>query len=135
MAGQSLGRLRRFIRGPELRCSFSHAGEARERLCPNAVFVSPDFTPYRVGSRSVREIFKRHTDLTEPLSLDEAYLDVTENKTGLAATTLAVRTIHQQIRQELNLTASAGVAPNKFLAKLASGWRNPIGCLSSNLRT
>ena len=78
-------------------------------------------------SRSVREIFNRHTDLMEPLSLDEAYLDVTENKTGLATATLVARTIREQIRQELHLTASAGVAPNKFLAKLASDWRKPDG--------
>jgi DNA polymerase IV len=96
-----------------------------ERLCPDAIFVPPDFTRYRAVSRSVREIFKRHTDLVEPLSLDEAYLDVTENKTGLATATLVARTIREQIRQELNLTASAGVAPNKFLAKLASDWRKP----------
>jgi DNA polymerase-4 len=75
----------------------------------------------------VREIFKRHTDLIEPLSLDEAYLDVTENKTGLPTATLVARTIREQIRQELNLTASAGVATNKFLAKLASDWRKPDG--------
>src|SRR5450755_3212685 len=100
-----------------------------ERLCPDAVFVPPDFTRYREVSRSVREIFKRHTDLIEPLSLDEAYLDVTGNKTGLATATLVARTIREQIRQELNLTASAGVAPNKFLAKLASDWRKPDGLL------
>src|ERR1017187_9515960 len=98
-----------------------------ERLCPGAVFVPPDFTRYRQVSRSVREIFTRHTDLMEPLSLDEAYLDVTQNKTGLATATLVARTIREQIRQELNLTASAGVAPNKFLAKLASDWRKPDG--------
>ena len=98
-----------------------------ERLCPDAVFVPPDFTRYRVVSRNVREIFKRHTDLIEPLSLDEAYLDVTENKTGLATATLVARKIREQIREELNLTASAGVAPNKFLAKLASDWRKPDG--------
>jgi DNA polymerase-4 len=98
-----------------------------ERMCPDAIFVPPDFTRYRTVSRSVREIFKRHTDLIEPLSLDEAYLDVTENKTGLATATLVARTIREQIRQELNLTASAGVAPNKFLAKLASDWRKPDG--------
>ena len=98
-----------------------------ERLCPDAAFVPPDFTRYRQVSRSVREIFKRHTDLIEPLSLDEAYLDVTENKTGLATATLVARTIRQQIREELSLTASAGVAPNKFLAKLASDWRKPDG--------
>ena len=98
-----------------------------ERLCPDAVFVPPDFTRYRVVSRSVREIFQRHTDLIEPLSLDEAYLDVTENKTGLATATLVARKIREQIREELNLTASVGVAPNKFLAKLASDWRKPDG--------
>ena len=75
----------------------------------------------------MREIFQRHTDLIEPLSLDEAYLDVSQNKTGLATATLVARTIREQIRQELNLTASAGVAPNKFLAKLASDWRKPDG--------
>src|SRR5437773_9092487 len=98
-----------------------------ERLCPEAIFIAPDFTRYRAVSRSVREIFQRHTDLIEPLSLDEAYLDVTENKTGLPTATLVARTIREQIRQELNLTASAGVAPNKFLAKLASDWRKPDG--------
>jgi DNA polymerase IV len=98
-----------------------------ERLCPAAIFVAPDFTRYRAVSTSVREIFERHTDLIEPLSLDEAYLDVTENKTGLPTATLVARTIREQIRQELNLTASAGVAPNKFLAKLASDWRKPDG--------
>jgi DNA polymerase-4 len=98
-----------------------------ERLCPGATFVPPDFTRYRAVSRSTREIFKRHTDLVEPLSLDEAYLDVTENKSGLRTATLVARTIREQIRQELNLTASAGVAPNKFLAKIASDWRKPDG--------
>jgi DNA polymerase-4 len=98
-----------------------------QRLCPEAIFVPPDFTRYRAASHKVREIFKRHTDLIEPLSLDEAYLDVSQNKTGLATATLVARTIREQIRQELNLTASAGVAPNKFLAKLASDWRKPDG--------
>src|SRR3989475_11911393 len=98
-----------------------------ERLCPAAIFIAPDFTRYRAVSHSVREIFKRHTDLIEPLSLDEAYLDVTENKTGLPTATLVARTIGEQIRQELNLTASARVAPNKFLAKLASDWRESDG--------
>jgi DNA polymerase IV len=98
-----------------------------ERLCPDAIFVPPDFVRYRAVSHSVREIFKRHTDLIEPLSLDEAYLDVTENKTGLPTATLVARTIREQIRHELNLTASAGVATNKFLAKIASEWRKPDG--------
>src|SRR6201987_3043955 len=98
-----------------------------ERLCPNAVFLPPDFPRYRAVSHQVREIFKRHTDLIEPLSLDEAYLDVSENKTGLPTATQVAVTIREQIRTELHLTASAGVAPNKFLAKIASDWRNPDG--------
>jgi DNA polymerase IV len=98
-----------------------------ERLCPDAVFVPPDFTRYKAVSLAVREIFQRHTDAVEPLSLDEAYLDVTVNKTGLPTATLVAKTIRRQIREELNLTASAGVAPNKFLAKIASDWKKPDG--------
>jgi DNA polymerase IV len=98
-----------------------------ERLCPDVIFVPPDFPRYRAVSRAVREIFSRHTDLIEPLSLDEAYLDVTENKTGLPTATRVARMIRGQIREELQLTASAGVAPNKFLAKIASDWRKPDG--------
>jgi DNA polymerase IV len=98
-----------------------------ERLCPQAIFVPPDFTRYRAVSRATRDIFLQHTHLVEPLSLDEAYLDVTENKTGLPTATRVARAIRQQIRDELNLTASAGVAPNKFLAKIASDWRKPDG--------
>ncbi len=98
-----------------------------QRLCPDGIFLPPDFPRYRAVSKNVHEIFQRHTDLIEPLSLDEAYLDVTVNKTGLPTATLVARTIRGQIRQELNLTASAGVAPTKFLAKLASDWRKPDG--------
>ena len=98
-----------------------------ERLCPNAIFLPPDFPRYRAVSRQVREIFERHTDLIEPLSLDETYLDVSENKTGLPTATQVARTIREQIRSELRLTASAGVAPNKFLAKIASDWKKPDG--------
>jgi DNA polymerase IV len=98
-----------------------------ERLCPNAVFLPPDFPRYREVSRQAHEIFKRHTDLIEPLSLDEAYLDVSENKTGLPTATQVARMIRAQIRSELSLTASAGVAPNKFLAKIASDWKKPDG--------
>lgn len=98
-----------------------------QRLCPNAIFVAPDFTRYRAVSRNVHSILERHTDLIEPLSLDEAYLDVTDNKLGLPTATLVARTIREQIRKELDLTASAGVAPNKYLAKLASDWRKPDG--------
>ena len=96
-----------------------------ERLCPEAIFIPPDFVRYKQASRGVREIFERHTDIIEPLSLDEAYLDVTTNKTGLPTATLVAKTIRQQIREELNLIASAGVAPNKFLAKIASDWKKP----------
>ena len=98
-----------------------------EHLCPDAVFVPPDFTRYRAVSRQVREIMLRHTDLVEPLSLDEAYLDVTANKTGLATATAVAQAIRAAIREETSLTASAGVAPNKFLAKIASDWRKPDG--------
>jgi DNA polymerase-4 len=98
-----------------------------ERLCPEAVFIPPDFPRYRAVSQSAREIFSRHTDLIEPLSLDEAYLDVTENKMSLPTATRVARIIREQIREELHLTASAGVAPNKFLAKIASDWKKPDG--------
>jgi len=97
------------------------------RLCSQAVFIPPDFTRYKAVSLAVREIFSRHTDLIEPLSLDEVYLDVTENKMGLPTATRVAIKIREEIRQELNLTASAGVAPNKFLAKIASDWKKPDG--------
>lgn len=98
-----------------------------QRLCPNAVYVPPDFNRYREVSRQVRQVYARHTDLIEPLSLDEAYLDVTVNKTGLASATDVARVIRSEILQETRLTASAGVAPNKFLAKIASDWNKPDG--------
>src|SRR5271167_1906438 len=98
-----------------------------ERLCPEAIFIPPDFVRYRAVSAAVRNIFQRHTDLIEPLSLDEAYLDVTENKIQLPTATRVAKMIRQQIREELHLTASAGVAPNKFLAKIASDWKKPNG--------
>lgn len=98
-----------------------------ERLCPHAVFVPPDFSRYKAVSRQVRDIFSRHTDLIEPLSLDEAYLDVTATKTGLPSATETAQAIRAAIREETDLTASAGVAPNKFLAKIASDWNKPDG--------
>ncbi|MEZ0470988.1 DNA polymerase IV [Luteimonas salinilitoris] len=98
-----------------------------ERLCPDAVFVPPDFTRYKTASRQVREIFLRHTDLVEPLSLDEAYLDVTAPKLPAPSATATAEAIRAQIREETALTASAGVAPNKFLAKIASDWNKPDG--------
>ena len=98
-----------------------------ERLCPDAIFVPPDFARYKAVSRQVREIFLRHTELVEPLSLDEAYLDVTSHLGGAALATDVARQIRAQIREETALTASAGIAPNKFLAKIASDWRKPDG--------
>lgn len=97
-----------------------------ERLCPQAIFVPPDFGRYKAVSRQVREIFARHTDLIEPLSLDEAYLDVTTS-TALPSATATAEAIRAAIRAETQLTASAGVAPNKFLAKIASDWNKPDG--------
>ncbi|MEO5830392.1 MAG: DNA polymerase IV, partial [Rhodanobacter sp.] len=98
-----------------------------ERLCPQLVFVPPDFVRYKAVSRQIREIFARHTELIEPLSLDEAYLDVTVTKTGLSSATATAEAIRAAIREETALTASAGVAPNKFLAKIASDWNKPDG--------
>jgi DNA polymerase-4 len=98
-----------------------------ERLCPQAVFVPPDFTRYKAVSRQVRGIFERYTDLVEPLSLDEAYLDVTANAGGLPSATATAESIRAAIREETSLTASAGVAPSKFVAKIASDFRKPDG--------
>ncbi|MGY0504113.1 DNA polymerase IV [Luteimonas sp. e5] len=98
-----------------------------ERLCPQAVFVPPDFPRYKAVSRQIRAIFARHTDLIEPLSLDEAYLDVTRPKQDLGSATAIARRIRDEIRAETRLTASAGIAPNKFLAKIASDWNKPDG--------
>ena len=98
-----------------------------ERLCPDAVFVPPDFVRYKAVSKQVREIFERHTDLIEPLSLDEAYLDVTAPKRDLGSATAIAIDIRNAIREETQLTASAGIAPNKFLAKIASDWNKPDG--------
>ena len=98
-----------------------------ERLCPQLIFVPPDFVRYKAVSRQVREIFARHTELIEPLSLDEAYLDVTTTLSGLPSATATAEAIRTAIREETELTASAGVAPNKFLAKIASDWNKPDG--------
>jgi len=98
-----------------------------ERLCPQAVFVPPDFARYKAVSRQVRGIFLEHTDLVQPLSLDEAYLDVTEPKQPSPSATATAQAIRAQIRERTGLTASAGVAPNKFLAKIASDWNKPDG--------
>jgi len=97
------------------------------RLCPKLVIVRPDFQHYRAVSREVMEILRACTPLVEPLSLDEAYLDVTQNAWGEPLAQEVARRLKQQIREATGLTASAGVAPNKFLAKIASGWRKPDG--------
>jgi len=99
-----------------------------KRLCPDGTFIHPNFDKYREVSRQIRNIFERHTPLVEPLSLDEAYLDVTEELTGIPTATETAETIRREIKLETQLTASAGVAPNKFLAKIASDWRKPDGC-------
>lgn len=98
-----------------------------ERLCPDAIFVPPDFARYKAVSRQIREIFDAHSELVEPLSLDEAYLDVTDNLQGLPSATAVAESIRASIRAATALTASAGVAPVKFLAKIASDWNKPDG--------
>jgi DNA polymerase-4 len=97
------------------------------RLCPSLVVVPPDFPRYCAASNAVFGLFREVTPLVEPLSLDEAYLDVTENAWGEPLATKVARRLKERIRREINLTASAGVAPNKFLAKIASGWKKPDG--------
>jgi DNA polymerase-4 len=97
------------------------------RLCPELAIVRPDFRRYKAESERVMAILRSCTALVEPLSLDEAYLDVTENLWGEPLATEVARRLKQRIREETGLTASAGVAPNKFLAKIASGWQKPDG--------
>src|SRR3954469_1577599 len=97
------------------------------RLCPSLVIVRPDFGRYRAASQAVFAIFRGVTPLVEPLSLDEAYLDVTENVWGETLGQTVARRIKEEIKSATRLTASAGVAPNKFLAKIASGWKKPDG--------
>jgi DNA polymerase-4 len=97
------------------------------RLCPSLIIVPPDFSRYKAASTVVFKIFREVTPLVEPLSLDEAYLDVTENAWGESLATPVARRLKDRIRAETGLTASAGVAPNKFLAKIASGWKKPDG--------
>lgn len=97
------------------------------RLCPQLILIPPHFDLYKEESRKVREILERFTQKIEPLSLDEAYLDVTDCKQFNGSATLIAQEIRRLIFVELNLTASAGVAPNKFLAKIASDWKKPNG--------
>ena len=97
------------------------------RLCPELLIVRPDFARYRAASQKVMEILRSCTPLVEPLSLDEAYLDVTQNLWNEPLASVVARQLKTKIFEETGLTASAGVAPNKFLAKIASGWRKPDG--------
>jgi DNA polymerase-4 len=98
-----------------------------KRKCPNLIFVKPRFDVYKAVSLQIRAIFAAYTPIIEPLSLDEAYLDATENLQGIVAATQIAETIRAKIRTETGLTASAGVSYNKFLAKLASDYRKPDG--------
>lgn len=100
---------------------------AAYKRCPHAVFIKPDMEKYKRVSRQVMAIFRSCTDLVEPLSLDEAYLDVTNNKWGMTYATEIAKEIKRRIASELQLTASAGVSYNKFLAKVGSGYRKPNG--------
>ncbi len=100
--------------------------QARQR-CPHVIVIEPNFQKYRDVSTQIHQIFQRHTDKIEPLSLDEAYLDVTENHLNLPSATAVAMQIRAEIWQDTQLTASAGVAPNKFLAKIASDWHKPNG--------
>ena len=98
-----------------------------KRLCPELVFVKPRFDVYRAVSQQIRAIFADYTDLIEPLSLDEAYLDVTEDRLGLGSARAIAEEIRRRIREETGLTASAGVCYNKFIAKIASDQSKPDG--------
>ncbi|UKT64085.1 DNA polymerase IV [Pedobacter mucosus] len=97
------------------------------QLCPTAIFVYPRFDAYAAASKAIREIFSRYTDIIEPLSLDEAYLDVTYDKLGIGSAIDIAKSIKDAIKNELNLTASAGVSTNKFVAKVASDMNKPDG--------
>ena len=103
------------------------ASKIAAQKCPELIFVKPRFDAYKEASNQMMEIFKQYTDLVEPLSLDEAYLDITENKKNISIATDVAKLIKTQIKQETNLTASAGVSFNKFLAKVASGFQKPDG--------
>ncbi len=98
-----------------------------KRMCPSLVFVPPHFDEYKAVSAQIHSIFHDYTDLIEPISIDEAFLDVTVNKKNLPLAVDIAQEIRQRIRQELHLTASAGVSYNKFLAKIASDYRKPDG--------
>lgn len=103
------------------------SGIQAKKLCPDLIFVRPRFDRYKEISKKIRKIFHDYTDLVEPLSLDEAYLDVTENKKGNPSATLIAQEIRKRIFEEVGLTASAGISVNKFVAKIASDYNKPNG--------
>lgn len=103
------------------------SSQKAKRLCPQLIFVPGRMDEYKLVSRQIHEIFHEYTDIIEPLSLDEAFLDVTENKPGIALAVDIAKEIKLKIRERLNLVASAGVSYNKFLAKIASDYRKPDG--------
>jgi DNA polymerase-4 len=103
------------------------SGVAAKRNCPDLIFVKPDFARYKEFSEKIRKIFFEYTDLVEPLSLDEAYLDVTQNKKGNPSATLIAQEIRQRIKEKTGLNASAGISINKFIAKVASDVNKPNG--------
>lgn len=98
-----------------------------QKLCPELIFIKPRFDLYRAVSKQIHNIFQDYTAIIEPLSLDEAYLDVTHSNLFNNSATIIAQTIQQRIKEEIGITASAGVAPNKFLAKIASDWKKPAG--------
>ena len=103
------------------------SSQKAKRLCPQLIFIPGRMGVYKEVSRQIHEIFHEYTDLVEPISLDEAFLDVTQNKPGIALAVDIAKEIKQKIRQRLHLVASAGVSYNKFLAKIASDYRKPDG--------
>ena len=103
------------------------SGALAQKLCPHLIFVKSNFDRYREVSQQIRKIFFEYTDLVEPLSLDEAYLDVTENKMGNPSATLIAQEIREKIKEKTGLNASAGISINKFVAKIASDYNKPNG--------
>ncbi len=102
----------------------SHTARLR---CPDLIIIKPDMAKYREASAQIHEVFKRYTDIIEPLSLDEAYLDVSDCSAHKGSATLIAEAIRQEVKEKVRITISAGVAPNKFLAKVASDWNKPDG--------
>lgn len=102
------------------------AATARKR-CPELIIIRPDMEKYRLASQQIHEVFQEYTDLIEPLSLDEAYLDVSDCELHQGSATLIAAAIRKQVKEKVNITISAGIAPNKFLAKIASDWNKPDG--------